>query len=357
MNSKLLRLVFFGFLLITESLIAQNEMHTDTFSFVFKGNRLDGIINLPISKEPRGIIVLIHGDGKTNVIERNWYSEMRSQFVQLGFTCCVWDKVGCGKSEGKYKQQSVIYSANEALFAIKELERRNIPGANRIGLWGISRAGWICPLIIHKYPSIAFWISVSGTDDKESFSYLLQENLRIDGRSEEEVEQLTDEWIWGTKVFLTGGSASEYLSLTKKLRKDKFYCENYGPCSGLIIRLAYRTVQKKYKNETHVFDPESGLKIYVNDFEKILSGIDCPVLAIFGEKDTNVDWQKTMALYKKTIGKTPDSKLTIKSFPDGDHGINKSITGAINEKIERVKCDGYYELMVEWIKELGYDKL
>lgn len=355
MNIRLFFFVFWGMQLITNTLIAQNEMQTDTFTFVFEGNRIDGIINSPINEDPRGIIILTHGDGKTNVIAKNWYKELRSQFVQLGFACCVWDKVGCGKSEGKYKQQSVQYSADETLFAIKELERRNIPGANRIGLWGISRAGWICPLVIQKYPSIAFWISVSGTIDKESFSYLLEENLKINGRTEEKAKQLTDEWIRGTKVFLTGGSASEYLSLTQNLRKDKFYCEYLGPCNGLLIRLAYRSIQKKYMNETHVFDPESGLEIYVNDFEEILSNIECPVLAIFGEKDTNVDWNKTMDLYKKTIGNHPNSKLSVKTFPAGDHGINKSITGAINEKKERVKCDGYYEIMVEWLKDINYE--
>jgi hypothetical protein len=73
------------------------------------------------------------------------------------------------QSEGTYDHnQSVQSGAREVLAAIGELKRRNVAGSDHIGLWGISRAGWICPLVIEKVPSVAFWISVSGTDDKET---------------------------------------------------------------------------------------------------------------------------------------------------------------------------------------------
>jgi uncharacterized protein len=339
------------FFLIANSLVAQNDMQTDTFSFEFEGKKLIGVLDFPTHQKPCGIILIIQGDGKSNVVAGNWFYDMRTQFVKLGYACCAWDKIGCGKSEGKYFQQSVQNNAKEVLCAINELNHRNIPGTNRIGLWGISRAGWICPLVIQKYPSISFWISVSGTDDKESFSYLLETNLKIDGRTESQAKQLTDEWIKGTKAFLTGESASKYLSLTKNLRKDKFYKKHFGPSQAWIIRLAYKGYQKKHLKEPHIFDEESGLEIYVNDFEKVLNNIKCPVLAIFGEKDTRVDWKKTMTLYEKTLGQDSNSILTIKTFADGDHGLTKSLTGAINEKKDkRINCDGYFEAMSLWLK-------
>lgn len=356
MKFRILLISFWAFLLITKTLSAKNEMQTDTFSFKFEGKKLSGVLDFPVYQKPCGIIIIVHGDGKTNVVADKWYYDMRTQFVKLGFVCCVWDKIGCGESEGKYFQQTVQKSANEVLCAINDLKRRNVPGIYRIGLWGISRAGWICPLVIQKYPSIAFWISVSGTDNKESFSYLLESNLFIDGRTKDQAKLLADEWIRGTKVFLTGGSVTEYLSLTRNLRKDKYYQKHFGPVKGWIIRLAYKRYQKRYLNTQHVFNEETGLEIYVNDFEEILNNINCPVLAIFGEKDTNVDWQKTMAFYKNTLGKGQNNKLTIKTFPDGDHGINKSITGAINEKKEWGKCDGYYKIMVEWLKGINFNQ-
>ena len=39
-------------------------------------------------------------------------------------------------------------------------------------------------------PSIAFWTSVSGTDDKQNARYLLESNFIIEGRTVEETAAL-----------------------------------------------------------------------------------------------------------------------------------------------------------------------
>ncbi|MCB0629904.1 MAG: acyl-CoA thioester hydrolase/BAAT C-terminal domain-containing protein [Saprospiraceae bacterium] len=83
-----------------------------------------------------------------------------------------------GNSEGTYEHlQSVQSSASEAVAAIEELQKRKIPGSAKIGLWGISRGGYICPLIIQAYPQIAFWISVSGTDGLNSWDYMFKSDI------------------------------------------------------------------------------------------------------------------------------------------------------------------------------------
>lgn len=82
-------------------------------------------------------------------------------------------------------------------------QRLGLPGAEKIGLWGLSRAGWICPLINVLYP-IDFWISVSGTNDQENYGYLLASNLRIAGMSEAEVTGLHQTWMqWHRRNYET----------------------------------------------------------------------------------------------------------------------------------------------------------
>lgn len=325
-------------------------MITESFSFQSEGKKLCGILDFPADRKPVGIVMLIHGDGKTNVVVDNWYSEIRTRFTKLVLACCTWDKPGCGKSHGRYYQQSVQDSAKEGSKAIAEVVRGEVPGHDAIGLYGMSRAGWICPLIISEYPSIIFWISVSWTDDKESFAYLLESNLKLKGRSGNQAWQLRDEWIRGARHFLSGGAVGEYLSLTANLRKDECAKRLLGAYRGWQILLGYRRYQKSYLKQKNVFDEQTGLQLYVSDFAKILERIQCPVLAIFGEKDTNVDWRKTEKLYLDTIGRKGAALLTVKRFPDGDHCIQKCVTGAINEqKYGRAICDGFFESMESWL--------
>ena len=127
---------------------------TIPFDFAYAGNQLRGLIDLPQDGEPSSLIIIVHGHGRTNAQNGQWM-DLRTKFPELGITTVLWDKAGCGESEGEYDHnQSVQSSAQEALAAIEELKRKNVPGVEKIGLWGISRAGWICPLIIKEdHPS------------------------------------------------------------------------------------------------------------------------------------------------------------------------------------------------------------
>jgi pimeloyl-ACP methyl ester carboxylesterase len=327
------------------------------FSFVFNNIKYSGKIDLPEKIEPTSMIIIIPGSGMTNFVAGDWFNGLRSQLVQFGFACCVWDKAGCGKSEGVFDyQQSVQSSAKEAIAAIEELKRQKIAGSDKIGLWGISRAGFICPLIIQEYPSIAFWISVSGTDSLDNFRYLLESNWRIQGKRESEINLLLSEWDHCSKVLRKGGETyEEFLKATKDLYQDSFFNTLGGTKP---TEADFNDSQNYYEKSGFVFDEASGLQVMVPNFSETLKKIQCPVLAIFGEKDSQVNWRKTITLYKETIGVNGKAKLTIKTLQNCSHTMEKCLTGGFDEKLEHIgwNCDGYYETILTWLKEYGYAK-
>ena len=328
------------------------EMRTNTFAFFFEGKKYSGLVDIPEQKKATAMIILVPGSGKTDIVAGHGFHDIRSRFTEQGFACLVWDKAGCGKSEGVFNyNQTIQNSASEVIAAINEATLRNVPGSEKIGLWGISRAGWICPLVIEKYP-IAFWISISGTDDKESFGYLLERNFLIEGRSKSPTKKLINEWRRGIEIARTGGSFEENLNATENLRKDSFYIYING--NSIPTKERYLRWQKKFQTGENIVDEKTGLLIYVPEFAKLLGKVNCPVLALFGEKDSNVDWQKTRDLYKKTIGKNRNASLTIKVLPDCNHNILKCKTGGYREKLaNRQPCDGYYDVMSLWLTEKG----
>lgn len=341
-------------LLVSFNMYASEFFKTEAFEFTSNGKNLSGFVDVPTQTAASGLIIYVHGYGETNVVEGNWWYNFRPHFAQLGFSFLIWDKPGCGASEGDFDvNQPVASSAVEVLDAIQALRSRNIPGIENIGLWGGSRAGWIAPLAISQDPAIAFWISVSGTDDKENFRYLLRENFLIEGRSAEETEALVAEWQKSLDILRLGGSYADYLAVEENLRNDPFYqyLTNYVKP---LDEVSFRREQERYLSGEIKVDEETGLMIHVPDFEKVLNAINCPVLAIFGEKDTNVDWRKTMKLYQKTIGKNPKASLTIKTFEDGNHSIRKSKTGGIRELNQTINSapysDGYLETKLQWLK-------
>jgi hypothetical protein len=160
--------------------------------------------------------------------------------VKEGLACCVWDKPGCGKSEGVYNDGDIRKSAQEAIACIRELKRQQVPGADTVGLWGLSRGGWVCPLIIQNYPSIAFWISVSGPDGEDNFPYLLETNWRIEGRSEEETKALVKSWRSNLDIAAWGHLGREPKSHGPLPQRPflHFCCKSRQAYQGRIFDLA-----------------------------------------------------------------------------------------------------------------------
>jgi hypothetical protein len=102
---------------------------------------------------------------------------------------------------------------------------------------------------------------------------------------------------------------------------------------------------------------KTGLQVYFPGFDTVLSHINCPVLAVFGEKDSQVDWRKTKQLYSETIGKNSSAMLTIQTFADGNHNLFKCQTGGFREKLDKIEfCEGYLEAMSGWMKGIKSGK-
>jgi pimeloyl-ACP methyl ester carboxylesterase len=325
---------------------------SEDLEFESGGLILSGVIDGPSGQPARALIVFVHGYGNTDVRGWNMYWDLRERFSRLGIATVTWDKPGQGRSEGTFDaDQPVEESAREVLDAITHFRAQQVPGSAKIGLWGISRAGWIVPMAMAQDPEIGFWISVSGVDDQENFLYLLQSNWRAEGRPEAEIELLSAQWLRGFAITSGGGTYADYLAATDRIRHDPLVLKFGGIAEPTEEQ--FLTQQRPFLSGELEIHPESGLMLYVDDFPAMLGGIDADVLALFGERDTNVDWRKTRALYEATIGANPDASLTVRSFPEANHNIDKAATGSIAEMeqmTERVKADGYYDAQVEWLK-------
>lgn len=337
-------------LLISTSSIAQSNRQI--LDFEFEGVVLNGVLNVPKDQKPKGVVLIIHGSGKTNAVAQEWYSDVRETIVKTGYATYMWDKMGCGKSGGTFNyNQSVQNSASEAIAAITALKEKQISGSNNIGLYGGSRAGWINPIVINQYEDIAFWISVSGVDDKENFSYLLQENLSIEGLPKDSIDLIVDQWLKGIKIAHSGGSFESYMNATKDLQSNAFWLRFVRENMGELNEEVYYDFQQPLMKGT--LDKATGLQVYIEDFDLILSKINSPVLALFGESDRNVDWKKTKLLYEKSMAQNTD--LTIKSFPNCNHNIHKCQTGGFYEfqdnNLPYKRCDGFLEVIEDWLNE------
>ncbi|MEM6687706.1 MAG: alpha/beta hydrolase, partial [Bacteroidota bacterium] len=83
------------FLLLLSLVIIHNlhaQSNRQIVDFKFEGVVLNGVLNTPKDQKSKGIVLIIHGSGKTNAVAQNWYSDIRERIVQTGYTTYMWDK-------------------------------------------------------------------------------------------------------------------------------------------------------------------------------------------------------------------------------------------------------------------------
>jgi uncharacterized protein len=135
--------------------------------FESRGAYLAYEIDLPAGAGPFPGVVLGHGSGRQT--KENARSFAR-QFVALGFAVLRFDKRGVGGSTGQYS--GVGPSNSDLMFDLLAADMeagatvlRQHPAIDpsRVGISGVSQAGWIIPLAASRDTDAAFAVIVVGT--------------------------------------------------------------------------------------------------------------------------------------------------------------------------------------------------
>jgi len=354
LNARLVLLIiaFFTSLFATP---LQARPSAERFNFQHDDIRYAGVVEQPEKQTAHGLVVIIPGHGCTDAVSGNQYRTFRNRLTERGWAVALWDRAGCGGSGGEYDHdQSVQSSAEEAISAVRRLNEIAAPGSDNLGFYSFSRGGWIAPLAIQSLPQVEFWITVSGPNRLENYPYMLRTNWRLRGRSAEETDRLVNEWITHYRMLHQPRvDYDRYVEATQNLFANEwFVAEFYGRPS----RTEFNSIQAEKHGMNVKFDAETGIEIKAPGFARVLSSLDLDTLAIFGEKDTLVNWRRTRELYRRTLGNNPKAALEIHVLPDCNHGTRVVRTGARGEDLSAEglghRCPGLYPTIEEWLGNL-----
>jgi hypothetical protein len=331
-------------------------------------NELFGVLTLPNAKKPYPAIILLHGSDR-GVADN--YKQYANELIRSGFAVLTYDSPGKGKSTGSTVGETFEYRYQEAISAINYLQSRQDIKPDGIGLWGISQGGWICQMAAATSDNVAFIIPVSGpgvtVPEQEIFRVKAQSEAA--GFSKNDVEQA---------VLIRRLLVDLVLSEPQYVKKNKKDAKNLGsgPWNELI-NLAYSKDALDPKNEMKIFievlreikdenwskylmieyilsmleniEPDAWESIKKSfeltmkfDPANYLTKIHVPVLAIFGDADTSVPVKESIKIYKQALKKAKNKDVTIKVFPNTDHGIN----------VEGKPAPGFYSTMIDWLINL-----
>lgn len=153
---------FIGFLTIEDDQLPPRKVEV---RFESEGVRIAGTLWLPKGNGPFPALVLGHGSGKSTRHNARFAGQ---HFSSRGIAFLAYDKRGVGNSEGTYVGRNNASKKNLKLLAkdvaagVSHLRTRADIQADKIGLWGVSQAGWILPIAANLSDNILCTILISG---------------------------------------------------------------------------------------------------------------------------------------------------------------------------------------------------
>jgi len=152
---------------------------------------------LPDMPGPHPTVVFIYRSGQQT---RNSHRSLAAHFVNQGIACLIYDKRGCGDSDGNWidlldLEQSFTLLARDAVSGLNFLREQVEIDADHTGYFGFSQGGWLGPLAASTRPDPAFVICVSGpgVTPYEQVVFTIGNQMTAAGLRTEEIDHALSE--------------------------------------------------------------------------------------------------------------------------------------------------------------------
>ena len=292
-----------------------------------------GDLRTPAGKGPFPLVLFVHGSGPADRYGTGEYLPIMARMLQAGYATFAWDKPGTGESTGNLDDRHVLAQRTQILLeAIKVMKSRPDIDPQRIGLWGISQAGYVMPRVLAQSKDVAFVICVScaGMTGYDQMSFQITAMALCRKLPEEKADQKA-------ALLAELDRARTYETYAEYLH----YREVLKALAGLVpVPLETRAIvpEKTWQKN----DPTTeGLWNPV----KVIEQVKIPILAIYGEMDRQIDPLQGAYAYRKALEQAGNPTSRVEVFANANHAIAASMTA----------CPAEDALMFqEYLKSLGY---
>ena len=295
---------------------------------------LSGTLTLPKKNGFFPSVILITGSGPQNRNEELFghkpFLVISDYLTKKGIAVLRYDDRGIGESKGDFKTATTADFATDVESAITYLKSRKEINKNKIGLIGHSEGALIASIVASKSKDISFIVLLAGTGIQGDKLLLLQQELisKANGTSEADIKKSNQT---NAKLFEMVVQSNN----NQKLKTDLTNLINETLKNDTSLEIPNGLTKEEFIS-MQVNQISSPWMQYFLKFNPAISlgKINCPILAVNGEKDLQVPPNENLTAIKNasTIGE--NKNVTIKKFPNLNHLFQECITGLPNEYTE-----------------------
>ena len=298
---------------------------------------LAGTLTLPPGQGRAPAVVLISGSGLQNrdeeLMGHKPFLVLADYLTRHGIAVLRYDDRGAGKSTGNAADATSEDFAGDALAAWQYLRTRREIDPRRVGFLGHSEGGLIAPMLAARTPGVAFIVMLAGPGVPGD-EIMLKQSARI---------------------MKAGGAPDSAIAANANLQKQVFaILREETDTARITERLNAIPVPGRPEAKAGLVKQSLSpwLRYFVRyDPVPALTKVTCPVLALNGELDTQVDADQNLPAIEAALKKSGNKDFTVTRLPGLNHLLQTCKTGLPAEyvKIEETMSPAALDMMASWI--------
>ncbi len=290
----------------------------DTIFTSFDGVELAGTLTLPSTEPGKKFptVVMVTGSGPQNrdeeIFEHRPFAVIADYLARNGIASFRYDDRGTAASKGNYSEATIDTFKGDALSAYKFA--KGLAETGKVGILGHSEGGTLAVLVASE-DKPDFIVSLAGmvTPAKET---LVEQNIRaldkagISGSQREASIKLIE-------LMFEEIARQHKAGASTPIDVDLLCRENALDVPSMVLE----SMKQSNRSRNGYFDSLVSL-----DPTKALKKVKCPVLAINGTKDTQVNAEKNLEAFRQSV-----KNVEIKQIDGLNHLLQHANTGDSSE--------------------------
>jgi len=302
-------------------------------------------------------VIIISGSGTQDrdgtILGHKLYWVLADYLTKNGIAVLRVDDRGAGKSTlgNDIKDATSRTFSYDVETSLNYLLTRNDVDKKHIGLIGHSEGGIIAPMVAARRKDVSFIVlwgapEIGGLKINTAQNALALKNAGLD---ETKIQAFSDLHSKILSLFasspnvttLNSGITTAFNTWKKAQTPETLTALNANIEAPALFPQYDKLYNLAWMRYFISYDPASDLR-----------KVKCPVLAINGEKDTQVDAASNLELIKEVLAENGNKNFEVKALPGLNHLLQTAQTGDATEyeKIEETISPGAMKIISDWIK-------
>ncbi len=299
---------------------------------------LAATLTIPQGKGPFPAVVLITGSGPQDrdetLLGHKPFLVLSDYLTRRGIAVLRADDRGTAKSTGDFAAATTADFATDTEAGISYLKTRPEIDSHKIGLIGHSEGGIIAPMIAARNPDVAFIVIMAGSGVRGD-EILVEQTQAIGEASGKSHEEAVKDAAKEREILNLVETEKDEAVLDKTL-KEKLSGDMPEAQVGATIKI----LSSPWFRYFLTYDPAVALR-----------KVKCPVLAIGGEKDTQVPVKENLPAIRAALEQGGNQHFEVDELPGLNHLFQTAKSGSPTEysAIEETISPVALEKIAKWI--------